>query len=43
MFMRNRVLSYTHIVKPSNIYKIMWKNKYVFSKKRIKILKTMLN
>lgn len=33
MFMRNRVLSYIHIVKPSNIYKIMWKSKYVFLKK----------
>lgn len=32
-----------YIVKPSRIYKIMWKSKYIFLKKRIKILKTMLN
>ena len=43
MFMRNRVLNYIHIVKPSYIYKIMWKNKYVFLKKWIKIFNTMLN
>lgn len=33
MFMRNRVLSYIHIVKPPHIYKIMWKSKYAFLKK----------
>lgn len=38
MFMRNRVLNYIHIVKPSYIYKIMWKNKYVFLKKMNKNL-----